>query len=461
MTMVPSWASFLGRSVPLAVAIALPVAAIQPWQAQAGPEPTAVITAAASSSTDPTTSPTPGPEPGGPSHSPNSESHGKLPVGGQEPNPNCTVILPPNPLSAEGLTTPFLLTATHPADGPCHEANPNQSAFAEATIIDPESGRLSIYHPLVIDQGSQPAAQPVRLHLPDHAVVGLWFGFQGDVLTLGGASAGCVNGLDGSQFGQFAYCNATQFFETTNRAIKDGKLQVPPVATARDGRPCPTTRDFSVVDQDQSDNLTTTYLALPNGQIAQNNRENARKFPAATLLTNASDNALLTTFIDPALGCSPFTTQDLTNPGARSTSLALNELQAAASEDRIKPVALVPPNDPMVQVNGKMNVTKTNLYRAGVDQPLLDRGADLAQVATTYCHDLVTVAPPRLALDRQFFIGARSPDPAAANSLFTFLAQRLNNSFIELGCTDLLHRGAPIELTTDKQGVVVDARIKA
>jgi hypothetical protein len=38
---------------------------------------------------------------------------------------------------------------------------------------------LSVYRPLVIDRGTQPAAPPVIPALPAGAVVGVWFGFTG------------------------------------------------------------------------------------------------------------------------------------------------------------------------------------------------------------------------------------------------------------------------------------------
>jgi hypothetical protein len=461
--MVSSWAGFLGRSVPWAIAIALPFAAVPPSQAQTGVPPTA-LTAPAAEATQTTGQQTTGLLAANPPHTPpprphrgpDNEGHGQ---NGPDPNPNCTLIVPDHPLSAEGLTTPYQLIATNPANGPCHEANPMQSAFVEATIIDPHSGKLSVYRPLVVDKGTPPAAPPVPVQLPKDAEVGIWFGFQGNVLVLAGDRRRCVDGVPGSPFGQFAYCNAPNFFDVTNEAIHQDKLHVPVVRDGRDGKPCPTTRDFSVVDQDQSDNLTTRYLALANGLIAQDTPQNRQRFPGATVLTNASDNALLTTFIDPALGCQPFTTLDLTT-GRPGTSLALNELQAAASEVRIQPVALVPPNDPMVLVNGRFSEGKTNLYRVGVDQPPLNPWHnELIEVARTYCRNLVTIAPPRLILDKPFYLRAPSPDPAAANNLFTFLAQRLNNSFVQLGCTDLLHQGPPFELITDQNGVVVDARL--
>jgi hypothetical protein len=259
--------------------------------------------------------------------------------------------------------------------------------------------------------------------------VGLWFGFQGTTLTLRGASEGCVNGSPGSPFGQFAYCGAPDFFRAANAAIGSGKLKVPPIGMARDGRPCPTTRDFAVVDQDQSDNLTTQYLALSNGRTAQNNAANIAALPVRTVLKNASDNGLLTGFINPALGCTPFTAPDLTAGGTPGPSLALDELQAASA--KVQPMALIAPNDPMAQINGRPSVAKINLYRAGVNQPPLDPAADTAK---NYCNSLASIAPARLLLDRPFTIRMPSPDAAVAKNLFAFLQQRLKASLADLRC---------------------------
>lgn len=436
-----------------ALAAALPIALMTPWQAHAGPEPTATTSAwvnppapasdaplpqagtrpddeAAAEAGD--AEPDPNPDPA--ARGRNNERHRKLQDvqdggGGKNPNPNCTLIVPNAPLTAQGLATPYQLVATNRRQGPCREANGNQSAFVEATIIDPATGALSIYRPLVIDQGTRPAAVPILPKLPAGSVAGLWFGFQGNTLTLRGATAGCVNGLPGSPFGQFAYCGAPEFFRAANAAIGAGKLKVPPVGVARDGQPCPTTRDFSVVDQDQSDNLTTRYLALLGGRTAQDTAANIAGLPVRTVLKNASDNGLLTGFINPALGCAPFTAPDLTAGGTPAPSLALNELQAAAT--KTQPMALIPPNDPMAQVNGRPSVAKTNLYRAGVNQPPLNPAVDTAR---NYCNNLATVAPARLRLDRPLTVGAPSPDPAAAKNLFAFLQQRLKASFTDLGC---------------------------
>ena len=430
-----------------AVAAAVPIAMIAPWPAQAGPEPGGAldpvnVSALGSSAVlahtvtrpDDAAADDPEPDPDPARRGRNNERHGALKEapdggGGKNPNPNCTLIVPDAPLTAQGLATPYQLVATNRRQGQCREANVNQSAFVEATIIEPATGALSIYRPLVIDRGTQPGALPVMPKLPAGSVVGLWFGFQGTTLTLRGATGGCVNGLPGSPFGQFAYCGAPEFFRAANAAIRAGKLKVPPVGMARDGQPCPTTRDFSVVDQDQSDNLTTRYLALAGGRTAQDTPANIAGLRARTVLKNASDNGLLTGFINPALGCTPFTAPDLTTGGTPASSLALNELQAAAT--KTTPVALIPPNDPMAQVNGRRSVAKTNLYRAGVNQPPLDPAVD---TALNYCRNLATVATARLRLDRPLTMGAPSPDPAAAKNLFAFLQQRLKGSFADLAC---------------------------
>ncbi|MEV5750644.1 hypothetical protein AB0L00_22720 [Actinoallomurus sp. NPDC052308] len=369
-----------------------------------------------------------------------------------DPDPNCTLIVPADPLSARGLATPYQLTATNAGMGPCNEANVNQSAFVQATIIDPATGKLSVYSPLVVDRGTRPAAAPVTPALPAGAVVGIWFGFNGDALTLRGTGGGlqrgrCVNGLGGSVFGQFAHCNAPAFFRAANAAIRARRLTVPALGTAKDGMPCMSTRDFALVDQDQSDNVQTTYLATADGRIAQNTAANKGGLAGAQTLANPSDNALLDVFVDPALGCTPWTAPDLANPGTVVTSLALDELQAAAHQ--ATPSALVPLNNPMTLVNDRMSTAKTNLYRAGVDQPPLPAG----QSPAAYCRGMDTVQAARLRKDMRLLAGQASPMPDAADSLFTFLGMRLQQSFGNLACQNFGLTNPVAKLTT-KGGVV-------
>jgi hypothetical protein len=105
---------------------------------------------------------------------------------GAAADPNCTLIVPVNPLTPLGLATPYQLTATDPADGPCHEDDESQAAFVQGAIINPAGGQISVYDPLVIDAGTTAAVAPVLPAIPANAVVALWFGFNGTDLTLKG-----------------------------------------------------------------------------------------------------------------------------------------------------------------------------------------------------------------------------------------------------------------------------------
>ncbi len=285
------------------------------------------------------------------------------------PNPDCTLIVPANPLSATGLATPFQLTATDPNGGPCNEANTAQSAFVEAAVFDPANSQISIYHPLVIDQGTKPAIAPVVPSLPANATVALWIGFNGDNLTLAAANpntlshAGCVNGLPGSIFTQVSYCNAPAFFQLADNAAINGNLKVPALATAKDGQICPTIRSFSIVDQDQSDNVDTLYLATSSGTTAQNTKANIAKLKGATTLLNPGDNSLFAYFVMPSIGCTPWMMPSLDDPGQMVPSQSVNELQAHLLQKT--PVARVPGGDPMVEFAGSTDLYKDNLYPTG------------------------------------------------------------------------------------------------
>src|SRR5690349_10728736 len=59
-------------------------------------------------------------------------------------NPDCTLIVPAQPLTAQGLATPYQLVATDPDKGACHESNVAQTAFVQGAVIDPATGKISI-----------------------------------------------------------------------------------------------------------------------------------------------------------------------------------------------------------------------------------------------------------------------------------------------------------------------------
>src|SRR6202453_4137521 len=205
-------------------------------------------------------------------------------------NVNCDIIVPASPLSARGLATPYQLTGTDgrtPAASGCEMTNAaNLGAFVQATILNPRTGALSVYDPLVVTQGTTPAIAPQVPTLPRNAVVTVDFGFNGTDLFQVGATpnalqqGNCINGQRGSIFGQVSFCNGINFFNTAFALEREGRLVVPSEGTSTKfvatggrlgtGQDCPPTRNFDMVDQDPSDNVTTEYLLDPTtGQTAQ------------------------------------------------------------------------------------------------------------------------------------------------------------------------------------------------
>ncbi|KND01923.1 uncharacterized protein SPPG_02431 [Spizellomyces punctatus DAOM BR117] len=361
----------------------------------------------------------------------------------------CTLTVPPNALSAQGLATPYELA------GGCKQSDPNTQSFVEATILDPATGELFAYSPLVITKGTKPAIAPVVPTLPANAIVGIWFGTNADNLQLVDVKgslkqAKCVNGLGNSIFGQFASCNGAGFFAAAQKQAK-----IPQLGNAKDGTTCPTVRSFAVIDQDQSDNVNTQYLQVGE-TTAQDTADNRKKLgKKAKVINNGSDNALLTAFLDPAIGCTPFLVSALDDPGAKRATLGTDELQASLQG---APVALIPANDPMVLVNGKQNLNKINAYRKEVGQTLAATLKDADP--KTYCQNFAKVAPPVIQSQKGLTIKGTTPDPATGNNLFTFLGARFANSFGAdgLNCEGLLGFKSPITPVLNGKGVAIDLK---
>jgi hypothetical protein len=378
-------------------------------------------------------------------------------------NVSCDIIVPANPLSAQGLATPYRLTGPNgmtPQASGCMENNPNLNAFVQATILNPATGQLQVYEPLVITQGTQAAAAPAPPALPRGAVVTIDVGFNGTNLTQVGATAAalrqgrCVNGTRGSIFGEVSFCNGTGFFQAAVRAEQQGKLVIPAAAVSPvSGQPCPTTRSFTLIDQDQSDNVTTQYLTNSAGQTAQDTTANAAKLAGDTVISNGSDNALLNGFLDPALKCTPYTAPDLTNGGTPGTSQALDELFAAKNQQA--PIADTPLNDPMTLASNAASTTKTNLYRSNVGQPPLGGNA-ASDTAAAYCQNMVNVQTPFLSNNQAALALGTTPVPPVGTNLLTFMANRLSMSFTNLGCQNFGLKN-PVAVTLDGNGTATAA----
>jgi len=391
-------------------------------------------------------------------------------------NVNCDIIVPANPLSAQGLATPYQLTGTDgqtPAASGCEMTNAaNLGAFVQATILNPRTGALAVYNPLVVTQGTTPAMKPPVPTLPAHAIVTIDFGFNGTDLFQVGATpdalqqGNCVNGEPGSIFGQVSFCNGINFFNAAFWLERDRKLVVPSEGTSRKivptagwlgtGRDCPVTRNFDMVDQDPSDNVTTEYLLDPTtGQTAPDTAANAANLTGSQLLLNGSDNTLLDGFLDPLLGCRPFEAPNLGDNGAPATSQALDELLAAKNQPRI--VALVPENDEMVLNNdGGFDAAKTNLYRREVGQAPINEANNFTSSPVNFCQNIVDIQTPFLAANQALLATGQAPVAGVGDNLLTFLANRLNMSFTNLNCGNFGLTN-PVTVTLDGAGAAIAA----
>ena len=320
-----------------------------------------------------------------------------------------------------------------PEQSGCTMANAvNLGAFVQATILNTQNGKLSVYDPLVITQGTTPAVAPVVPTLPRHYIATIDFGFNGTDLTLVGATRNalrnglCVNGLGGSIFGQVAFCNGINFFAVAHRMEAAGRLAVPPEGTSAKivasggalggGQNCPVTQNFDMIDQDQSDNVTSLYLLNPaTGQTAQDTAANAGNIPGSATLANGSDNILLDGFMDPALGCTPFQAPDLANNGQLTSSQALDELLSEKNEPAVP--ALVPENDEMVlSGNGQLDPAKTNLYRAELGQPPVNWANDRYDSPAMYCQNMVNIQTAFLAANQAALSPARLRCPGSVTT---------------------------------------------
>jgi hypothetical protein len=247
--------------------------------------------------------------------------------------------------------------------------------------------------------------------------------------------------------------------------LRQGVLVPPPLGTASDGLPCPTTLDFFVSDQDPSDNVVTTYLIVKaTGLVAVNSTANLRTLGAANVIfaVNPSDERLVNS-INVAIGCKGWHVRDMQDPEnfAGITSLATNELFAAHWAPKLgwTPPGYIPLNDPMARVGNQPSLPKVNLYRVGVAHPLAASIAD-ADV-TSFCMNMYIYQPYRLLRNLNPLYNAPSPDERVATSLLAFLARRFVGAFgaDNLGCTDLLGVEQPINLTVNGNGQVTGATI--
>jgi hypothetical protein len=393
---------------------------------------------------------------------------------------DCDIVVPANPLSAQGLATPYQLTGTDgktPAKSGCQMSNTVKlGAFVQATILDPATGVLSVYDPLVVTRGTTPAVKPTVPMIPANAVVTIDFGFNGKNLFQVGATpttladANCVNGPAGSIFGPESFCNGISFFDAVQKDEREGLLKVPSagisdkiISSGGDlgtGRACPVTRSFEVADQSSANDVTTEYLLNPlTGQTAQDTTSNAGNIAGATLLFSRSDNTLLDQFLDPVLGCTPLQAPDLANNDQLTSSQALDEILAGAYQPKI--AALVPESDKvLLNGDGEFDAAKTDLYREELGQAPISNQTDRTSDPQMYCQNLVDIQTPFLAANQTLLSTGQSPVTAVGDNLLTYMANELNMSFTNLGCQ---HFGLtnPVTVSRNRAGAAIAAAFNA
>jgi hypothetical protein len=293
------------------------------------------------------------------------------------------------------------------------------------------NGSLSIYSPLVITQGSTPAKPPVVPTIAAGSTVAIWFGFNNDDLHLIGPGARqCVNGTNGTDFGQFAACNAVRFFAAAHAAIARGTLRVPRLGNDRTGAPCPSVSHFGIVDADPADNVQTTYLATADGSIAQDTAANRAALTDFTVIANPSDNALVTELIDPAIGCTPWTAPNLADPGKRVTALALDAIQARQFQRA--PVANVQTANPMT----------TTLARSMVYRMMVDQSLQVPFTGQYYCTNLLRTGAAWLKAHQALLTAAPGTDDSP--TLWDFLLTRYQGTYEGQNCEAITKQASPL-----------------
>lgn len=355
---------------------------------------------------------------------------------------NCLIIIPEDPLNG-GLFKPWYIFNETQEDE-CSQYNPKTSVFIEATILDKDSGEIFVYNPLVVNKNDIPEVFPNSLKLPINNIVTIHFGCNCNSLKFVYSpqvvQGNCINGLNSSVFGQFAYCNSIIFFKSINESIKNGKVNIPKVGLTLKGDFCPTIRNFAVVDQDQSDNLLSSYIITTNFKVAQNTLYNRNNLSVLTYVSNGSDNRLLNAFILPALSCESFTAPDFEDRNITKSSLVLNELHA--SNNPTDNDALIPPFNPMTLVSDEESLDKVNLYRLGVNMNIL-QNLDI-NLNYNYCKSLSRIAPNFFIKYGLEFSLASSPDSYTANNLLNFLVLRFENTWNILGCKNITNNDSPV-----------------
>ena len=284
-----------GRAARIAVPLAIPMALGLTLGAvlafTGGPSSTTIRQSAVGATATPSASASAAPTVSA-AASPTATATATAPAAAAAANVSCDIVVPANPLTAQGLATPWQLTGTggaSPAASGCTMANfANLGAFVQATILNPATGQLSVYEPLVITQGTQSAVAPVvptlprrcgrhdrrrvQRHQPDP-------GRRHRERPPAGKLRERPERLD-LRAGVLLQRHPLLPGRVPGRSR--GQADGPCAGHLAEERPgLPDDAIFDLVDQDPSDNVTSTYLLTGRGRTAQYNAANAAALAGA------------------------------------------------------------------------------------------------------------------------------------------------------------------------------------
>jgi hypothetical protein len=110
----------------------------------------------------------------------------------------------------------------------------------------------------------------------------------------------------------------------------------------------------------------------------------------------------------------------------------------------------------MAMVNGALNATKTNHYRDMVGQAVISPKNDAADSPAHYCRNMMNIQTRFLSNHEALLASAPSPVPAVGNNLFSFMANRLIMSYVNLSCQKFgVHN--PVKVTFNSRGAATSA----
>ena len=106
--------------------------------------------------------------------------------------------------------------------------------------------------------------------------------------------------------------------------------------------------------------------------------------------------------------------------------------------------------------NGDLDAAKTDLYRAEVGQTPINGSNSRFDSPAMYCQNMVNIQTPFLAANQTVLATGQAPVTGVGDNLLTFLANRLNMSFTNLGCQNFGLTN-PVTVSLNSSGAAVAA----